>query len=282
VDAYLQLLKEMGEVENTLVIVCSDNGWQMPRGLANLYDFGTRIPLIISMPERYTGGRVVDDFVSLNDLAPTFLELAGIAIPESMNASSLVDILESASQGIIEPDRDFIVTARERHAYVRQGGQGYGARSIRTRDFLYIRNYEPEVWPAGDPPLFGDVDAHMLHYPCATKLFMLKNREKDEVKKLFNLAFALRPAEELYDLRTDPFQMNNVAGTEAYAESQQELSQQLTTYLETHGDPRELGGEMKWIGAPYYAEKDFNPKPSEEARRELQLEEEYSYSYGLK
>ena len=53
VASYLQLVEEMGQLENTLVIVCSDNGWQMPRGLANLYDFGTRIPLIISMPGRY-------------------------------------------------------------------------------------------------------------------------------------------------------------------------------------------------------------------------------------
>ena len=49
-------------------------------------------------------------------------------------------------------------------------------------DFLYIRNYDPETWPAGDPPLFGDVDAHMLHYPCATKMYMLKNKDKEEVR----------------------------------------------------------------------------------------------------
>ena len=135
VASYLQLVKEMGQLENTLVIVCSDNGWQMPRGLANLYDFGTRIPLIISMPERYKGGRVIDDFVSLNDFAPTFLELAGIPVPETMNARSFVNILESDKEGMVDKERDFIVTARERHAYVRQGGAGYGARAIRTRRF---------------------------------------------------------------------------------------------------------------------------------------------------
>jgi arylsulfatase A-like enzyme len=277
VDSYLQLVGEMGQLENTLVIVCSDNGWQMPRGLANLYDFGTRIPLVIAMPERYQGGRVIDDFVSLNDLAPTFLELAGVPVPEEMNAKSFVNILESEKEGMVDKQRDFIVSARERHAYVRQGGAGYGARSIRTRDFLYIRNYEPDSWPAGDPPLFGDVDAHMLHYPCATKMYMLEHRESDGVKELFNLAFGKRPAEELYDLKKDPDQMNNVAGLEEYAEAKEQLSAKLTSYLRDTGDPRELGGEMKWIGAPYYAEKDFNPRPSEEAKRVLQLEDEYSY-----
>jgi arylsulfatase A-like enzyme len=277
VDSYLQLLKEMGELENTLVIVCSDNGWQMPRGLANLYDFGTRIPLIISMPERYKEGRVVDDFVSLNDFAPTFLELAGIEVPDYMNARSLVHILESDQDGIVDKTRDLIVTARERHAWVRMEGAGYGARSIRTREFLYIRNYEPEKWPAGDPPLFGDVDAHMLHYPCATKMYLLKNRDEEGTTELFNLAFEKRPAEELYDLTRDPYQMNNVAGIAAYQDIKEKLSGQLTSYLKEQGDPRELGGEMKWIGAPYYAEKDFFPRPSEEAQHALNLKEEYSY-----
>lgn len=277
VASYIQLVQEVGQLENTLVIVCSDNGWQMPRGLANLYDFGTRVPLVISMPERYKGGRVIDDFVSLNDFAPTFLELAGIEVPETMNANSFVNLLESEKEGIVDQQRDYVITARERHAFVRQGGAGYGARALRTRDFLYIRNYEPGNWPAGDPPLYGDVDAHMLHYPCATKIYMLKNKDTDGVKELFDLAFAKRPAEELYDLTEDPYQMNNVAGLDKYGDVKAKMSDRLTKYLQDHGDPRELGGEMKWIGAPYYAEKDFNPKPSEDARRELNLEEEYSY-----
>jgi arylsulfatase A-like enzyme len=277
VASYIQLVKEMGQLENTLVVVCSDNGWQMPRGLANLYDFGTRIPLVISMPERYKGGRVIDDFISLNDFAPTFLDLAGLPIPDYMNARSFVNILESEKEGIVDEERDFIVVARERHAFVRKGGPGYGARSIRTKDFLYIRNYEPDSWPAGEPPLYGDVDAHMLHYPSPTKLHILKNRDMEGVKKLFELAFAQRPAEELYDLVKDPFQMNNVAGNSEYDEVRKMLSDKLTKYLEENGDPRELGGEMKWLGAPYYAEKDFNPRPSEEARQALNLEEEYSY-----
>jgi arylsulfatase A-like enzyme len=277
VASYIQLIKEMGQLENTLVIVCSDNGWQMPRGLANLYDFGTRIPLIVSMPEKYTGGRVIEDFVSLNDFAPTFLELAGLPIPDYMNARSFVNLLESEKEGVIDKNREFIVTARERHAFVRKGGTGYGARSIRTWDFLYIRNYEPDGWPAGEPPLYGDVDAHMLHYPCPTKMHILKNKEKEGVKDLFRLAFEKRPAEELYDLTKDPFQMVNIADATEYSEVRKMLSDKLTKHLIENGDPRELGVEMKWLGAPYFAEKDKTPKPSEEARKELDLREEYSY-----
>jgi len=277
VGSFIQLLKEMGQMKNTLVVVCSDNGWQMPRGLANLYDFGTKIPMIFSMPERYKGDRVIDDFVSLNDFAPTFLDLAGIPIPKEMTAKSLVNILKSEKSGIIEPERDFIVTARERHAFVRKGGAGYGARAIRTKDFLFIRNYDPERWPAGDPPLFGDVDAHMLQYPCPTKTYMLKNREKKDVKELFALAFEKRPAEELYDLNKDPDQMNNIAGDADYLEIKNMLSEKLNEYLRSTNDPRVVGGEMKWINAEYFATKDKTPTPSKSAQEELGLDEKYSY-----
>jgi hypothetical protein len=71
--------------------------------------------------------------------------------------------------------------------------------------------------------------------------------------------------------------MINIANVTGYGEIRKMLSDKLTKYLEENGDPRELQGEMKWLGAPYYAEKDFNPRPSEEARQLLQLKEEYSY-----
>ena len=277
VAGYLQLLKEMGDLENTLIVVCSDNGWQMPRGLANLYDFGTRVPLVISMPSRFKGGRVVDDFINLNDFAPTFLELAGVPLPDEMNALSFAGILESDKEGTVDENRNFVVFGRERHAWVRKNGEGYGARGYRTKDFLYIRNYDYESWPAGDPPLFGDVDAHMLHYPSPTKILILKDRDNEEIKPLFDLAFAKRPYEELYDLSVDPYQMRNVAALPEYEEAKNQLSAKLTDYLKANGDPRELGLEMKWTGAPYYSERDKNPKPGEEARKALNLDSEYSY-----
>ncbi len=277
VSSFIQLLNEMGELEKTLIIVCSDNGWQMPKGLANLYDFGTRIPLIVSMPSRLKGGRVVDDFISLNDFAPTFLELAGEKIPEEMNARSFLNILLSEKEGFVDETRNFVVTGRERHAYVRMNGEGYGARAYRTNDFLYIKNYDYERWPAGNPPLYGDVDAHMLHYPCGTKMYMLKNKNTDGLKELFESAFGKRPEEELYDLHSDPFQMNNVAYSEKYKQVKENLAGKLSEYLKANEDPRELGKEMKWLGAKYFAEKDFYPRPGAEAIKELNLEEEYSY-----
>ena len=277
VGGHLALLSEFGATEETIVIIASDNGWQMPRGLANLYDAGTRLPLIVSLPERFPGGRVVEDFVSLADFAPTILELAGIPVPEAVTAESLVPILTSDRSGVVDPERSFVVTARERHAFARMDGPGYPGRALRTRDYLYIRNYAPELWPAGDPPLYGDVDAHMLHFPSPTKMFLLQRPDDPEFGSLFGLGFSKRPAEELYDLAKDPHQMNNVAQDSPHASVKAELAAQLQQYLKETGDPREVGGEMKWTGAQYFAERDMTPEPSPEAIEALGLEPRYSY-----
>ncbi len=277
VAEYLDLLKQRGERKNTIVIVCSDNGWQMPRGLANLYDFGTKIPFIVSWPGHFEENRKVTDFINLSDLAPTILDWAGLETPEEMTANSFADILDSKKSGQISNDRNQVYMARERHAYVRSEGLGYPGRALRTKDYLYIRNYEPDRWPAGDPPLYGDVDAHMLHYPAPTKIFLLNHHDDPKIRPLFEDAFGKRPYEELYDLTVDPYQMKNVADFEAYRSIKQRLSNQLSNYLVATGDPRETDATFDWDGAVYYKERDKNPKPSEEARRKLGLKEVYHY-----
>ena len=277
VGSYISLLKEMGEFENTMIIVCSDNGWQMPRGLANLYDFGTKIPVIISWPDFFTPGREIEDFINIKDFAPTFLELAGIAKPEQMNARSFVDILTSEKQGVINPQRDHVIMARERHAFVRRGGLGYPGRAIRTNDYLFIKNYEPERWPAGDPPLYGDVDAHMLHYDAPTKIHMLKNKNSEDIKPLFDLAFSKRPEYELYNIKEDPFQMNNLSKVEEYKPVFEALLSKLNTYLVKTNDPRETELEFDWDNTHYYKDRDKKPKPSKKAIELLGLDQEYNY-----
>jgi len=249
----------------------------MPRGLASNYDFGTRVPLIISWADKIKGTYVIDDFVNLNDLAPTFLDLAGIEIPSYMTARSLVNIITAGKSGKIESDRDFIVTARERHAFCRQGGLGYPCRAIRTDDFLFIRNYEPDRWPAGDPPLFGDIDAHMLHYPSPTKLYMMINKDRQDIKPLYDHAFMKRPAEELYDLRKDPWQLKNVAEVPDYTEAKEAMSKRLNTYLEKTADPRVTGKEIIWDKTDYFETPDFKPRPGKEAIDALGLLPEYDY-----
>lgn len=277
VNELIQQLKESGHYDNTLIVVCSDNGWQMPRGLANLYDFGTRVPLIVSWPGKIAPATVSDRIVSLNNLAPTFLEMAGVEIPEEMTAKSILATLLSEKRNKENTDQEFVVMGRERHAYVRQHGLGYPARAIRTTQYLYIKNYESERWPAGDPPLYGDVDAHMLHYPSPTKLYLLKNRNEKSTKPLFELGFAKRPAEELYDLQKDPDQLVNIAKNPSYQKIRNQLSLKMTRYLTETKDPRAQGVSFTWDNSLYYNERDKKPRPGKEAIEVLHLNEVYNY-----
>jgi len=268
-------LKQSGQLENTVIVVCSDNGWQMPRGLGNLYDFGTHIPLIISWPDKFKSNVVADKLVTLDDLAPTFLDLAHIKVPSNMTAKSLLPFVTNKAQ----PDtgRGYIVFGRERHAFVRQHGLSYPGRAIRTEQFLYIRNYEPNRWPAGDPPLFGDVDPYMMHYIGLAKFYMLFNRSDPKVKPLFDLAFSKRPTDELFDVNKDSDELYNLAYKPEYKKIKQELAEKMDAYLQQTHDPRAIGGNIIWDTTAYFKEIDKRPRPSKLAQKMFHLDSIYDY-----
>lgn len=258
-------LEEMGELENTMIVVSGDHGAPgFPRGKTNLYDFGTAVPLAVRWPSGgVTGGRVIDDFVNLMDLAPTFCEAGGITPPDVMTGRSIVDLLKSKRSGIVSTDRPWVITGRERHvAKAREDEMPYPQRAIRTRDFLYIRNFKPERWPQGTPTgitadqdpskekltentfaTLADVDAG------PTKAWMVENRK--EIPELYELAFGKRPGEELYDLKKDPDQMVNVAADPSYAETLNQLSSQLMSELKRTGDPRVMGDGSTYDKPPF-------------------------------
>ena len=101
VGAMLEMLEERGELENTLVVVAGDNGLPFPRCKVELYDTGTKVPLAIRWGERIKGGRVVDDFVSLAELGPTFLEAAGTS-KIAVVCLSLVASFVYISAGVVD------------------------------------------------------------------------------------------------------------------------------------------------------------------------------------
>jgi arylsulfatase A-like enzyme len=199
------------------------------------------MPLAISWPAVIPGGRVIDDFVSHVDFAPTFLQAAGVRAPSAVTGRSLLPMLQSKKAGQVERERDFVLTGRERHTQMREGGVGYPMRAIRTRDFLYIRNYEPDRWPSGDPPHFGDIDNG------PSKEFVAAHQDK-----FYELACAKRPAEELYDLPKDPAQQLNVATQSSYAATREKLAKTLQNYLTKFKDPRATGERVIWDSSPYY------------------------------
>jgi len=232
----LKLLEAKGELDNTIVVMSGDNGLPFPRCKSNLYDLGTNAPLGIRWPAKVKGGRVVEDFVSLCDLAPTFLEAAGLKPPAAMTGRSLMTILASGKSGRVDPTRDHVLTGMERHTCAQAGTtEGYPMRAIHARDYLYIRNFKPERWPAGTPEAYRDIDG------SPTKKYMMDNRDDPKVKPLFDLAFGKRPAEELYDRRKDPGLLKNVAADPAYADTRKQLADALMAELKATADPRALG-----------------------------------------
>ena len=264
----IQILEEMGELDNTIIVVTSDNGMPFPRCKTTLYDWGVRMPMAI----RWKGipsDRVIDDFVSLTDLAPTFLESAGLAVPSEMTGRSLLPMLTSKQAGRIEASRDHAVTAIERHTWCRPDGATYPSRAIRTYDYLYIRNFEPERWPTGGPTFVssnktfhGDVDA------CPTKTFMVQ--EKERFAHQYQLCFGKRPLEELYAVKDDPGQTKNLAQDHTYAEIKKSLWQRLQNTLKETGDPR-VGGRDPWKSYVYRQTigygATFNDSLSDDERR---------------
>ena len=246
----LQQLEATGQASNTLVVVSGDNGWPFPRSKANLYDSGTRQPLAVRWPAHCPAGRVLDDFTVLTDLAPTFLEAGGLRPPPEMTGRSFLGLLTGAEK---PGGRQVVFLERERHANVRAGGLGYPIRAMRTTEFLYLHNLRADRWPAGDPQAFkdpprafGDCD------DGPTKNLIVTGRDQPGLAPFFQLCFSKRPAEELYDLRQDPFQLKNVAGQAQFAETQRKLRARLEQWMKETGDPRGETDDDRWDTFPYF------------------------------
>jgi N-sulfoglucosamine sulfohydrolase len=242
----IEKLKQSGELENTIIVITGDNGMPFPRAKATVYDGGSNIPLIISWKNHIKPQpQIVETFVSLLDLAPTFLEAVKLPISAEMKGKSLMPYLKNKSQ----VHRNEVFIERERHANVRKGDRSYPVRAIRNKDFLYIRNYAPDLYPAGDPNeyfavgKYGDVDA------SPSKDLILNDTLT--YQKYFQLAFVKRPMEELYDLRNDPDQLNNIANKVNYKKQKWFLSQKLTDWMKQTQDPR-LQGKDPFSGYKYY------------------------------
>ena len=246
----LEALEASGRASNTLVIVTGDNGMPFPRCKANVYDSGTRQPFAVRWPAKVKGGRVSDAFIHLADVAPTVLAAAGAAVPATMTARSFMDVL----QGGAGTGRDRVLLTRERHANVRQGDLSYPVRGIRTREYAYIRNLRPDLWPAGDPEKWKAVGSYGDCDGGPTKEQIIARRDQD-LAKFFRIAFEKRPARELYDLAKDPHQLENIA--EKHPEVVEKMDAELLKVLTETGDPRVVNGKLsgddqRWDKYPYF------------------------------
>jgi arylsulfatase A-like enzyme len=231
----LQKLEAVGELDNTLVIVTSDNGCPFPRVKGMMYDDDFRLPCVAMWRDVIAPGRSVADLASFIDFMPTFLEIAGLNVPGHLPGRSLTDIFQSRASGQINPNRTRAYMGRERHDLGREGDVGYPVRCVRTPDYLYVRNFKPDLWPACNPE---------TGYPGCdggpTKDLILALKEQGE-SAYHELCFGKHPPEELFHIPDDPHCMNNLVGDGAHREALLALRGELEGVLRGARDPRIYG-----------------------------------------
>jgi len=247
----LKILEKSGELDNTLVVVTSDNGMAWSRAKANIYEYGVHMPLAVRWGAQVRPKRSVTDLVSLIDLAPSFLDAAGVPIPEGVSGRSLLNILKSKGSGLVDASRSHVLVGMERHTpYVRANDVGYPCRAIRTHRYLYIRNLKPDRWPEGDTFYGGG--------PSSSRTLYIRQCDRPEIQRYIRLAWAKRPAEELYDIKADPGCIKNLAGNSKHAQGQKTLRDKLNSILREQGDPRIAGDdrydEQEYFKADYWKE----------------------------
>ncbi|MDR1383500.1 MAG: sulfatase [Planctomycetaceae bacterium] len=237
----LENLEKRGELDNTIVIVTADNGMPFPRSKGQSYEISCHLPFAVMWKGGIKNqGRVVDDYVSFIDVAPTLLELAQVSQEESglqpISGKSLAPIFSSSKNGIVVPSRNYVLLGRERNDVGRPHDEGYPIRALVKEEFLYLHNFDPERWPGCNPETgYMDVDGG----PSKTEI--LNARRNGGEKKYWDLSFAKRPQEELYDLRNDPDCLNNLSKELQYQERLKSLKEDLFAQLKAQQDPRILG-----------------------------------------
>ena len=247
----LALLEAAGELENTLVIVTADNGMPFPRGKGQEYDISNHLPLAIRWPAGIKApGRVVEDYVSLIDLAPSVLAVAGLSADKAgmapITGRTLLPLFQSEKSGRVDPARSHVLLGRERNDVGRPGDAGYPIRSIIKDGMLFSVNFEPGRWPACNPETgYLDTDG------SPTKTWLLEAHRRNPADPHWAMAFGKRGGEELYDLAKDPDCVHNLAEAADRQTAKAALSEQLKSALLAEGDLRMLGRGAEYEAHPY-------------------------------
>jgi arylsulfatase A-like enzyme len=209
-------LKKEGLYDNTAIIITADHGVALPRAKQFLYDDGLRIPLIIRWPARAKPGTVSDELVSNLDIVPTILAIAGLPIPQSVQGHDL--LAPSATP------REFVFAGRDKMDDTHDA-----MRAVRSKDFKYILNLMPERAYCQ----FNDYKERSYPGLAVLNVLHLEGKLPPEQDAFMQPS---KPAEELYDLRKDPHELNNVAGDPAYASVLQSLRAELDRWRKSVGD----------------------------------------------
>lgn len=236
----LKILVQRGELDNTLLILTGDNGTQVLRSKANVYDWGVRVPLAVQWPARIKPGRQVDDFVNFIDVAPTILEAAALPVPREMSGRSFLNLLLSTASGRVDSTRGWTTAGLEWHG--EQAPISLAARMIRDERYQYIVNYgtgprrklaasrrQPDAEYARTAETGNEID------------LITKHPDHPAVRRFIPLFVSSRPHEELYDCQTDPWELSNLADSPEHAAIKARLKTQLEDFQRQTSDPRITG-----------------------------------------
>lgn len=245
----IEMLEGNGQLENTIIIVTSDNGMPFPRVKGQEYELSGHMPLAIMWPKGIKDpGRVIEDYVSFVDLAPTFIDVAGLEWEATHMAAtpgkSLTNLFQIETAG--EVTRDFLVFGKERHDIGRPSDVGYPIRGIVKEGLMYIKNFEPSRWPTGNPET-----GYLNTDGSPTKTLILDMRRSGENREYWQMNFGKRPAEELYNVKDDFYCVTNLADDASYTSQKEELESLLVQTLTEQQDPRIEGNGDIFDQYPY-------------------------------
>jgi len=239
------ILEAMGELDNTLIIVTSDNGMPFPRAKGNGYEAGVRVPMAIRWGDQIPKAYVIDDLISHIDFAPTLLDVAGLPACEAIEGKSFLKLLLYPDPVKREPFRDALFYGRERATSARPNNFGYPVRTIRTEQYQLVWNMKPERLPAGNR--LNESEATVVRDE------ILKQKELNpSTAKMYEDAFGLRPEFELYDMDADPYGLENLAEDQACKRIFDTLLIKLKAQLGENGDPRMTGLGDIWESYPRF------------------------------
>lgn len=222
VKEVMEALDESGKAENTIVMFATEQGAQWPGCKWTLYDRGVAAGLVVKYPPLVTPGSVSRAMVNYIDVLPTFMDIIGAEIP-GMDGKSFLNVLQQETD---EHD-DYVYGIHTQKGAIGSPEEGYPIRSVRSKDYLYIKNLRPEVHYSN-----AVTDRDGENYWQA----WLRDSALSEHNAFLAKRYIKRPATELYDIKADPLQLDNLAGKEGLNEVVNELELQLTQWMEQQGD----------------------------------------------
>lgn len=220
----LDLLKKYGLSENTIVVFTSEQGNQFPFAKWTCYANGLQTGFLFRWPGKIKAGSRSDAMIEYVDVAPTFIEIAGLKVPETIEGKSFLQVLA----GKENTHKKYVYGLQTTRGII-QGSDHYGIRTIRSEKFRYILNLTPEA-TFQNIVTSGTGTGGQFYKSWITKA------ATDSLASHLVYKFQHRPAEELYDVVNDPLEMNNIADDTQYANIKKELKEKLLKWMEQQGD----------------------------------------------